>query len=172
MEAARRVMRLAGLLLVFLAATAGLACWMLRSKLGALFCDDPIVMRGLEALSWYVAPMLLLKSASGLYGQFLAVSGRGTLATLILLVLHWCIGLPATYLWAAHVGGGVVALMQAHTVAWLAATVAFGVCYLRSSTSAGPGGVPATTGDVHATGPATHPLVLPLLRGDGGPTVG
>ena len=169
--AARRAMRLAGLLLVLLAATVGLACWMLRSTLGALFCDDPVVARGLEALSWYVAPMLLLKSASGLYGQFLAVSGRGTLATLILLVVHWCIGLPATYLWAARVGGGVVALMQAHTVAWLAATVTFGVCYLRSSTNAGPapGSLPATTGDVLAAGPATHPLGVPLLRRDGGP---
>jgi len=111
---ARRAMRLAGLLLVLLAAAVGVACWMLRSTLGALFCDDPVVARGLEALSWYVAPMLLLKAASGLYGQFLAVSGRGTLATLILLLVHWCVGLPATYLYAARVGGGVVALMQAH----------------------------------------------------------
>ena len=118
--------------------------------------------------------MLLLKAASGLYGQFLAVSGRGTLATLILLLVHWCVGLPATYLYAARVGGGVVALMQAHTAAWLTATLTFGACYLGSptlvATSAGLGGLPATSGGVPAPAPVTqHPLGVPLLpRRDGG----
>ena len=118
--------------------------------------------------------MLLLKAASGLYGQFLAVSGRGTLATLILLLVHWCVGLPATYLYAARVGGGVVALMQAHTAAWLTASLTFGACYLGSptlvATSAGLGGLPATAGGVPAPAPVTqHPLGVPLLpRRDGG----
>ena len=64
--------------------------------------------------------------------------------------------------------------MQAHTAAWLTATLTFSVCYLGSSTlvstSAGLGGLPATAGGVPAAGPVTqHPLGVPLLpRGDGG----
>ena len=95
-------------------------------------------------------------------------------ATLILLLVHWCVGLPATCLYAARVGGGVVALMQAHTAAWLTATLTFGACYLGSptlvATSAGLGGLPATSGGVPAPAPVTqHPLGVPLLpRRDGG----
>jgi hypothetical protein len=124
-----------------------------------------------------VAPALLLKSVSGLFGQFLAVTGRGLLTTYLLLVVHWCVGLPATYAWAVtreaasarDDGSGVaVALMQAHTAAWLVATGCFGACYLRLAASAWPGGVPVASPVSNAAprppAPAGHPLAVPLLE--------
>lgn len=170
LSAARHAMRVAGWLLLASAVAVGAACFLLRRSIGALFGGDERLVNVLDALSWYIAPTLLLRSASGLYGQFLALSGRGGRATLILFVVHGCLGLPAAYAWAALGRGAaidatagdaaaapVVALMQAHTAAWLLAASCFCLSYLCTPPHVWP-----------AQSAATAPLSAPLLnKGDG-----
>ena len=108
---------------------------------------------------------------------FFAVTGRGSIATWILLVAHCCIGLPAAWQWASVTGGGPAALMQAHTGSWLLATLALAVCYASLPT------VPPQATAVTLEGPEFSletsalssarargvRLAQPLLDRDGGP---
>lgn len=122
LDAARHVMRLAGLSILLFSIIVALTCALLRNYVGLLFCRDMHVRRSLGVLSSYVAPVVLLKAVSGLFGQYLAVTGRNKMSTRILFVIIWCLGLPATWVWASFMHsscaeGTAEALMQAHMMA-------------------------------------------------------
>ena len=188
-QQARDAMRLAGVLLLTLSALFGAPYYAARQHLGSLLIgsyadgasaadggegerDDAgaDLAIGVRALAAYVAPVLLLKTASGLYGLFFAVTGRGAIGTCILLLAHGCVGLPVAWVWASAQGGSAEALMQAHTAAWLLATVAFGGCYVCLPTSVPPPSAPPP--DPEAASPRSSggggaavpsPLARPLL---------
>jgi len=122
--------------------------------------------RGLGELAVYIPLVLLLRSSAGLFGQSLAVSGRGALGSAILFTSHWLVGLPAAWLWAASgsVSAVALALTQAHAAAWLVATTAFAAAYALAPTRTAP------TAPSHETAAATlvqPPRVSPHKRGLG-----
>ena len=49
--------------------------------LGAPFSSLADVQHLLRSLSWYIAPLVLLKATCGLAGQYLALSARGATST-------------------------------------------------------------------------------------------
>ena len=137
LDAAKHVMRLAGLSVFLFSVIVQLIFALSKSTLGLLFCSDEFVQRSLGVLSTYVAPMMLLKAVSGLFGQYLAVTGRSKLSTSVLFVIIWCLGLPVTWMWASFMypacaNGAMEALMQAHLIAWLLAASCFAFCYMWS----------------------------------------
>ena len=151
----RHTMRVAGLLLTLLALACAIACALLHPLVGLLFTTTSggEIATGLQALSAYIPPILLLRTASGLYGQFFAVTGRGAIGTVILAAAHWVVGLPAAALWAAwtthNIGGGgsegedgaapaATILFRAHAAAWLLTSAAFAGFYLFYPTAPPP----------------------------------
>ena len=185
-------MRLAAALLFGLASFCGIPCHLLRSQLGTLFLGGGGVGEGdvgakgtarseimecMQVLGPYVAPLLILRTASGLFGLFFAVTGRRSIGTWILLVAHCCIGLPAAWQWASVTGGGPAALMQTHTGSWLLATLALAVCYATLPT-APPQATAVTlegpefsleTSALSSARARGVRLAQPLLDRDGGP---
>jgi Na+-driven multidrug efflux pump len=135
----------------------------------AAFARSELTM-GMGVLAVYVAPLLILKTASGLYGLFFAVTERGAIATWVLLISHGCIGLPAAWQWASVTGGGAEALLQAHAASWLLAALAFAVCYTLlptsppESTSAMIGIPAAHRGAASMEAAAKSSLAQPLLE--------
>ena len=163
---ALRVMRLAALPLVLFAAVVCVASLLLRGTLGTLFSSDEDVVSSVGELEWYVAPMLLLKASSGLHGQFLAVTGRGSIGTRILLVIPTCLGLPASYAAAALNGGSAVTLLQVHILAWLLTALCFAFFYARATKSAHEAAAQSSRGlpTVGTRAPASAALAAPLLQ--------
>ncbi|KAL1524769.1 hypothetical protein AB1Y20_019652 [Prymnesium parvum] len=169
---ARRTMRLAALPLLAIALLVGAASYAFRQSLASPFCADAEVADLVASLSWYLAPMLLLKASSGLHGQYLAVTGRGVVGTYILVVVPWGVGLPAAYFYAAAYGGGALSLLRVHTAAWLLTAAGFAICYSRilpasrqpptAALSAATAPLPAPSA---AANDETMALSTPLLQG-------
>ena len=161
---ARRTTILAILLLLVLCAAVALVAAAAGRWLGAPFSSLADVQHLLRSLSWYIAPLVLLKATCGLAGQYLALSARGATSTAMLLVINWCVGIPLTYAWAARgavqpsAAHTVIRLVQAHVAVWFACAVCFVACYLRPlDVCAALGGDGAIEGGVVA------PLATPLL---------
>ena len=169
-DAAAKVMRYAAGVLTGFAVILGLLCWQFGDAMGRAFSKDATIAAGLAPLMLYLAPTLLLKTLSGLYGQFFAVSGNGALGTWILFVAHWCVGLPASWVWATYSDDGALALMQAHTVAWLATAASFWVAYLQHArSSASSTSVPPPPPPPSKHHGSSAPLAQPLLSPSGQP---
>ena len=143
------------------------ACWPVAdfrrrgSSAGSFFSVSASIAAHVAPLTAYIAPSLLLKTLAGLFGQYLAVSGRGALGTWILLLVQWCLGLPASWWWASASESADMALMQAQTVSWFVAAACFWVAY----TQLGRG-----TAAVAAPANVAPPLAKPLLTPSGQPT--
>ena len=156
-DAARGVMRVAGALVVALAIVAGLLGALGQSGLDHLAANDALststaeLSLSLARLAPYLAPLLLLKSLSGIYGGFLAVTARGYIGTWVLVSAQAVLGLPFAWIWAAHATHfyrhgatpsahhgqpAALALVQAHLGSWLVSTASFVAVYLIIPTAA------------------------------------
>ena len=182
-DKARDAMLLAASLLAATALTAAILCTLSGPRLGEFFAPGEAdsaaaeLSTGLAAVAPYIGPVLLLKALAGLHGQFFAVTGRGGVGTLMLLISQCALGLPGAWVWAsARSSDGVPAqpvalsLMQAHAAAWLLASFAFGAAYLLAPTAPTP--TAAAIAPSSPQGVATPPrsatreaLARPLLEG-------
>ena len=182
-DKARDAMLLAAALLATTAITAAILCTVGGPRLGEYFAPGETdgaaaeLSAGLAAVAPYIGPVLLLKALAGLHGQFFAVTGRGHVGTLVLLISQCALGLPGAWVWAsAHSSDGdaaqpaALSLMQAHAAAWLLASVAFGATYLLAPTTPTPtaAAIAPSNTEAMATPPRSatrETLARPLLEG-------